>query len=101
MVKKRTIRITVATEETWLLRKSASHVLAWCDACAAEVRMLAAEKAAAHIGTSARAIYRAVENQTLHFKEAPDGRLFICLTSLTNLAGDQSSPAPLELKQPD
>ena len=54
----------------------------WCSECAATARMLRPVVAALVCGTSARAIYRRVEEGKLHFMETEDGLLLICLASL-------------------
>jgi hypothetical protein len=86
LVKRKTTHITVITEEVWAVHKAQVIAEQWCEACAAQVRMVSAEQAAALAKVSARAIYRAVESQQLHFKETSDGRLFICLDSLPQLS---------------
>ncbi len=82
LVKRKTTHITVTTEEVWVVHKAQLIAEQWCESCAAQVRMVSAQGAAALAKVSARAIYRAVESQQLHFKETSDGRLFICLNSL-------------------
>jgi hypothetical protein len=82
MENRRTTRITVTTEEVWALRRPTLIAEGWCEKCAADVRMAPAEKVAGMLGISARAIYRSVENERLHYRETPDGRLFICLPSI-------------------
>ncbi len=54
----------------------------WCEACAAQVRMVTAEEAAMIAEVSARAIYRRVEAGRIHFTETPEGLLLICFNSL-------------------
>ncbi|MEW6127479.1 MAG: hypothetical protein AB1757_10625 [Acidobacteriota bacterium] len=90
MVKRKTTRITVTKEEVWVLRQPTGKCQLWCEECAGEVEMVAAEKAAAIIKVSARALYRAVENQQLHFKETTDGRLLVCLNSLERFVNDHN-----------
>ena len=81
-MKKRTL-ITVETDRVVLINRLPSSPLIWCAACAAEVRMVTVDQAAAVARTSSRMIYRMVEDNQLHFTETPDGRLFICLNSLS------------------
>ena len=78
----RTTEIKVETEELYLLRRSGKPVRAWCPACAAEVRMLTADGAAAAAGVSTRTIYRWVERGKIHFTETGQGQVLICLNSL-------------------
>ncbi|MGB7922652.1 MAG: hypothetical protein WCF57_05350 [Pyrinomonadaceae bacterium] len=75
--------ITVEIDRVVLVSQRKSSPIAWCAACAAEVRMVSADEAAAVAHASSRAIYRWIEDDTLHFIETPEGRLFICLNSIT------------------
>jgi hypothetical protein len=82
--RKRRTEITVETETiVCLRRRSRAALTRWCPQCAAEVKLVTPEEAAAQSGLSLRAIYRKVEADRLHFSETADGRLFICLNSLT------------------
>lgn len=81
-MKKRTL-ITVETDRIVLINGLPSSPLTWCAACAAEVRMVTVDEAAAVARTSSRMIYRLVEDGQLHFMETPEGRLFVCLNSLS------------------
>jgi hypothetical protein len=81
-MKKRT-EITIETDRLVLISERRSKQVAWCEACAREVEMVSVDEAAALAGTSSRMIYRQVEAQTLHFMETPEGRLLICLNSLS------------------
>ena len=83
MKQRRRTEITVETRKLTIIRqRSNCAARAWCDACAAEVELLAPEQAAALAGLATRALYRQIEAGCLHFQELADGRLFICLTSL-------------------
>jgi len=44
--------------------------------------MLRPDEAAALCATSARAVYRLIENGALHFLETGDGFVLVCLNSL-------------------
>ena len=80
-MKKRTI--TVEIDRVILISKRKSSPLSWCAACAAEARMVSVDEAATVAHVSSRMIYRWVEDDQLHFTETPEGRLFICLNSLS------------------
>ena len=95
MGKKKTTRITVITEEVWAFRGPAKVAKVWCAECAADVPVAPAERVAALLGVSARAIYRQVENKEVHYREAPDGRLFVCLNSAQAAARLLPTPRPL------
>jgi hypothetical protein len=44
--------------------------------------MVAPEQAAVMAAVPVRTIYRWVETETVHYKEAPDGSLIVCVKSL-------------------
>jgi hypothetical protein len=54
-----------------------------CRICGEEVKMIAAEKAAAICRCSRRKIYRWIEEGDLHFFETPDGEALVCGRSLS------------------
>ncbi|HJZ80382.1 MAG TPA: hypothetical protein VKD91_08550 [Pyrinomonadaceae bacterium] len=59
------------------------EALAACQICGEDVKMIAAEKAAAICHCSRRKIYRWIEEGDLHFFEAPDGEVLVCGRSLS------------------
>lgn len=79
---KRRIEITVETTRVLLAERRSVAVTAWCASCEGRVRMLTPEEAARLARTSARAIYRRVEEEKLHFAETEEGDLLICRDSL-------------------
>jgi excisionase family DNA binding protein len=82
-MKKRTL-ITIETDRMIVIGEQRRTIRsAWCAACARQVRMVTVDEAAALARASSRTIYRWVEAEKLHFTETPDGRLFICLNSLS------------------
>jgi hypothetical protein len=89
LVKRKITCITVTQEELWVLRKPTSRFQLWCEECAGDVDMVPAEKAASLARISARALFRAVENQRLHFKETADGRLLVCVSSLEQFVNNK------------
>jgi hypothetical protein len=54
-----------------------------CRTCGENVKMIAAEKAAAICRCSRRKIYRCIEEGDLHFFETPDGEALVCGRSLS------------------
>ena len=54
--------------------------------------MIAANEAAIIAGLSAREIYRFVESGKLHFIEDQNQLLFVCFSSLCELAGEADAP---------
>lgn len=92
-MKKRT-EIKIEIERSLLIHQPGRperEVIAWCEECAAQVRMLRPEDAAVAAHVSVRTIYRWVEAGKLHFSETPEGPnspnvvLRICLNSLVRV----------------
>lgn len=79
---KRTTVITIEMHRLTVVRPRRPSVLAWCERCGRQVRMVTPEQAAALAGTRPRAIYRRVESGDLHFVETGAGALLICSASL-------------------
>ncbi|MBD0325869.1 MAG: hypothetical protein ICV68_05525 [Pyrinomonadaceae bacterium] len=81
---KRRTEITIKTDRLVILRHSRNiKRAAWCDACAAPTQLLNVDEAATLARSTSRAIYRRVEAAQLHFTETSEGRLLICLNSLS------------------
>ena len=82
MSTRRRIAIVVERDRVVRLGPPAAPVRAWCPGCAADAPMAAPETAALLAGVGPRAIYRGVEEATLHFAETSDGAVRVCLRSL-------------------
>jgi hypothetical protein len=79
---------TTITVETWqrtTVYKYGQNNRAWCESCAAETTMLSPDEAARFIQTTAREIFRAIENGAFHFNETTDGALLVCGNSLKQI----------------
>jgi len=74
--------ITIETNRLLVVRDRRESVLAWCDRCAEQVKMITPHQAAAIARVGPRTIYQWVEAGKLHFTETPEGSLLICLNSL-------------------
>jgi hypothetical protein len=71
----------IEKHETWVVRKGAGK--RWlCDQCIEQNAMFTPYEAAMMRCVSQLTIFRLVEGGHLHFKETPDGGLFVCLASL-------------------
>jgi hypothetical protein len=81
--------ITVETLRRTVVYPRRKTFIARCEKCAAEVQMLAPERASVILQTTVREIFRRVETNEIHFLEADGGRLFVCLNSLTTLVGKE------------
>lgn len=79
---KRTIEFTVEKSEKFLVRQR-TKIFARCDVCKCQVRMLSPEELSGKAGITARAVYLLIESDQIHFTETDDGRLLICLDSLS------------------
>lgn len=86
MKTKKTTLISTETHEELIVRvyraEQLQQVFGWCDHCAPSVPLLTPEEAASLSGLSVRDVYRLVETGAIHFQEAPDGRMFVCLDSI-------------------
>jgi len=80
---KRRTGITIETDRLFVIRRRGCSVLAWCGACAEQVKMVTPDEAAVLSRVSSRTIYRWVEGEKIHFAETQDGLLLICLNSLS------------------
>lgn len=71
----------VITVETWrktIIRQSASPVFAPCERCESETEMFSPEEYAHRQNTTARVVYRRIENGDCHFIETEDGAVLVC-----------------------
>lgn len=91
MSNKNKTEITIETHRTFIVRRRPNLIQAWCAGCAATVSFASPEDAAQFAGSSAREIYRAVEAGQLHFIEAGDRLLRVCIESLLP-EGTQAMP---------
>ena len=67
---------------TITINRSSRYRVTWCEECGKPARMVSADEAAILASLSSRAIYQLIEARELHFLEASDGLVFICLNSL-------------------
>ena len=80
---KRVRRVTIKTERTFVFRTHGSVRIEWCAECGAEVGMASIEGAAQKSGMSEMEIYKLISERTLHFSEDAEGRVLVCLNSLS------------------
>jgi len=82
VAKTRKTEKSVEIHEFYVIRTSGS-LPALCRECGTgDAIMVAAEQAAVVARVPVRMIYRWVETAVIHFKEAPDGSIMVCLKSL-------------------
>jgi hypothetical protein len=79
---KRRIEITVERRRILLVRRRNPSAPISCEVCTGNPQMLPLDEAARLLGMSERAIFRRVEARQVHFIETPDGRLYVCGSSL-------------------
>ncbi len=79
---KRTVEITIETEELLFVSRRGRGVRLWCEACGRVVEMVTPEEACRRTGVGALALYRLADAGSLPYVETPDGLLLICPESL-------------------
>jgi len=79
---RRRTEITIETQRLLFIGKRGEPIKAWCPSCGRQASMVMPDRAAAIAHVSVRRINRWVEAEMIHFTEAPNGLLFICLDSL-------------------
>ena len=85
MRKKRKTSITVESERVVWIRKHRARSPAWCPECGEQASLISTDEAALLSHVSTRAICRLVDTGRIHFIETPEGLLFVCLKSLSDI----------------
>ena len=81
-IKRRTEK-TVEIHEFYIIRPASGSLPTLCGACAeGDTIMVAPEQAAAVAQVTVRMIYHWVETAEIHYREAVDGSLAVCVKSL-------------------
>jgi hypothetical protein len=83
-MQKRT-EITIETERVLIVSPSPEKTIKWCNSCEKNVTMLTIFEAATIAGTSPQLISRLAETGRLHLAVTPEGRLFVCPHSLSEV----------------
>jgi hypothetical protein len=74
---------TIEIHERLIVRTASGSLPALCDACSAgDAILLSPERASALTSISTRLIYRWVEAGTIHYREAANGKLTVCVKTL-------------------
>ena len=87
---RRRVEIITVREQTYLssrrenitLHPSAQSVPS-CDRCQSPTQMLTPDLAATISGITLRTLFQWIESGQIHFVETPEGRVFVCLQSVT------------------
>ena len=82
MAKRRRTEVTIQTRETIVLHAADPSARAWCGQCRAERVFLLPEHAARLTGVSVRTIFKAIEDERVHYLETRDGLTRICSESI-------------------
>ena len=79
----------IEIHELLIIRKTSGSLPALCDECSTRDAILVSpEQASAMTGIPERLIYQWVEAGAIHYKEAPNGKLTVCVkTLLTRIQG--------------
>lgn len=85
--RRRRLEITVEREQVAVSTHAGGRVAGQCPQCGADVEMTSPEVAAKIFDVSARTIYRLIESGQVHFVEAPDRELQVCLRSVRAACG--------------
>jgi len=80
---KRTIKLTVESEQLMIIRRRRAPSHEWCPTCGDVVTAVTAEEASALLRVSLRAVYGMLNAETLHFIEANENLLLICSNSVS------------------
>jgi hypothetical protein len=78
----------VEIHEFYVIRSASGSLPSLCAECATgDALMISPEQAATIAQVSVRAIYRWVEDNVIHYKEAPGGSITVCVKSLSRHDG--------------
>lgn len=78
---KRRTEITIEIDRVTVI-SSEGHQQNWCEACSANVEMVALDEAVKIAGTTMQALSRMARAGAIHVRQAADGMPLICLDSL-------------------
>ena len=98
MKARRITEITLETNETITIRRSANTSRIPCPQCGSQTARVTPDQAATLCRVGIRTIYREIEAGRLHFHESPSGSLLICLDSLQDSLLLRSGNPHLQLK---
>jgi hypothetical protein len=82
MSTRRTVITFEKLERSFYRLPDSEPVLAYCEACGAEVSWLTPNQVVALTGLTHRQIFRRIESDALHFNESDSGLTLICPHSL-------------------
>jgi hypothetical protein len=83
VAKRRRTEKTVEIHEVYVIRQTSGPLPSLCAECSTgDALMVAPEQAAVIASIPVRTIYRWVETEMVHYKEAHDGSLVVCVKSL-------------------
>jgi hypothetical protein len=85
VAKTRKTEQAVEIHELYVIRTTSGSMPALCDKCSSgDAFLVPPEQAAALAQVPLRTIYRGVESGLVHYREAANGSIVVCLKSLTD-----------------
>lgn len=85
-MKTRRTKTTIEIHQVYVIRQPGSSIPVLCPECATEVAsMVTPEEAASVTGVPRRSIYRLIEAGLIHYLEATDDSLLVCLNSIPTI----------------
>jgi hypothetical protein len=85
-VKRRRTKTTIAIHQVYVVREPESFAPVLCPECATgAASMVTPEEAASATGVARRSIYRLIEAGLIHYLEATDDSLLVCLNSIPTI----------------
>lgn len=86
----------IEIHERLIVRTASGSPPALCDHCSVrDAIMLSPEQASAVTGIPERQIYQWVETAAIHYKEASNGKLTVCLKTLISRRSDNEAGGPI------
>ena len=95
MGRKKEERIEI--HERLIVRNASGSLPALCDECSVrDSILLSPEQAATVTGIPERLIYQWVEAGAIHFREAPNGKVIVCIKTLISRSSDAERGGPIK-----
>lgn len=85
MTRKKRTKITLATEEVVIIKRSEAKWIRWCPACRADVETVTTRQAAAIAKVTTGTVSSWLKTKRVHPIETPDGSIVVCADSLRRL----------------
>lgn len=96
---RRITEITLETEETFTIRRSAGAIRVPCPVCGSVLALVTPGEAAALFSVDMQAVHREIDSGHLHVQQSAGGSLLICLQSLLEAAPHLLRNSKLQINQ--